>query len=72
MEAPRGTYFAVFYDKMGNVIRVVGPDGQPAEKKKLSTNPLQNVNGLTCCLVVHKRGKSPCCFVINDWEWCWC
>jgi hypothetical protein len=73
MEKPKNTHFAVYYDEKGDVIAVEGPGGVEIKKKvKLSDEPLHNVDGLACTLVVNKRGRSPCCIVHGGWEWCWC
>jgi hypothetical protein len=72
MEKPRDTYFAVYYDKKGDVIGVERPDGKPVDRIPLEKKPLENVNGLTCTVVIHKPGNTPCCIVHGGWEWCWC
>ncbi len=72
MVRPEKTHFAVYYDENGDVIGVEGPGGKPIERARLSEKPLQNVDGLTCTLVINKPGRSPCCIVHGEWEWCWC
>jgi hypothetical protein len=72
MAKPENTHFAVYYNKEVEVIKVEGPDGNPVPRVELSKNPLQNVDGLTCTLVIHKPGQTPCCIVHGGWEWCWC
>lgn len=65
LSPPENTFFAVFFDKDGNVINVQREDGSPVRvlsPKELLERPLQDVNGFNPGLVIFKKGKSPCCY----------
>jgi hypothetical protein len=68
LSPPANTFFAVFFDKEGNVIKDGGvqrADGSPVKvlsPEKLLEKPLQNVNGFKEGLVIFRKGSSPCCY----------
>jgi hypothetical protein len=75
MANPRGTYFTVHFNKSGDAIGVETASGKKPPKKNVSTrSPLTmtQVDKLIPAVIVSKKGKSPCCIIINGYYYCWC
>ena len=72
---PKDAYFAVYYDKNGDVIDVEPPEGRDVNKldeDEVFEKGLDNVNGLSVTLVVSKLGNTPCCIKCGRTYYCWC
>ncbi len=69
---PDETYFAIYFNKKGDPIKVEGPDGKEVEGIPLADTPVNNINRIDSVLIGHKPGHSPCCAIILGKEYCWC